>query len=102
MSSDYGWEIFHSATLSLVGSGSQRERLVAAYRRIILVIIEDVPPELRDILQTLKQNITRVEAKDEEGRIQATVDSMEDTEVDQMTEHIISMYDTITRYQKPF
>ena len=46
--------------------------------------------------------MTCVYAKGNEGSIQATVDAMSDEEVQRMVDKIVSMHDTVTRYQEPF
>lgn len=99
----YAWEKFHMAIHSLVRPGSQRERLVNAYvYNIIHVEPEQVPAEIQDELREFEENITGVEAKGDEGSVQATVNAMDEAEVDRMIRRIISMYDTITRHEEPF
>lgn len=99
----YAWEKFHKAIHSLAGPGTQRERLLNAYvYNIIHVEPEKVPAEIQDELRQFERDITRVEAKGSEGSVQATVNAMDDTEVNRMIKRIISMYDTITRHEKPF
>jgi len=99
----YAWEKFHMAIHSLAGPGLQRERLVSAYvYNLIHVKPEDVPADIRDKLRQFQHDITRVEAKGGEGLVQATVNSMDDTEVNRMIKRIISMHDAITRHEEPF
>jgi len=68
---------------------------------IIFVRPEQVPENIQDELQQFNEDITRVEAEGNEGRVQATVNTMEDDEVQRFIDRIITMYDTITRHVGP-
>lgn len=99
----YAWEKFHMAIRSLAARGTKRARLVDSYvYHIIHVKPEQVPEEIQDELRQFERDITRVQAKGDEGSVQATVNTMDDDEVDRLIDRIISMHDTITRHQEPF
>lgn len=99
----YTWEKFHGAIHSLAGSGTQRERLVAAYTyNLIRLSPEDLPNEIQEDFRKLQERITKFEAQDKEGSVQATVNKIDDSEVKKIIDKIISMHDTVTRHQEPF
>jgi hypothetical protein len=89
----YAWEKFHEAIRSLVGPGSQRERLVnAMVYHIIYVTPDEVPSEIKDEFRQFREGFALVEAKGGEGNIKATIDEMDDAEVNKMILHIINMH----------
>ena len=97
----YAREKFNLAIRSLAVPGLQRERLVNAYvYNIIHVKPEAVPADIRDELRQFQHDITRVDAKGGEGKVQATVNAMDDAEVNGMIERVISMHDAIARYEE--
>lgn len=100
---NYAWEKFHVAIGSLTGARSQRARLVGAYAySLIHLKPDDLPKEIREQFRQFQHDMTRVPAKGDEGSIQATVDAMDDEEVQRMVDAIVSMHDTVTRHQEPF
>ena len=102
MSYLYAWEKFHMAIRSLAGPGTQRSCLLNAYvESIIFVQPDEVPEEIQDELRQFTRDITRVDAKGDEGSVQATVNTMDEAEVDRLIDRIISMHDTITRHVGP-
>jgi MoaA/NifB/PqqE/SkfB family radical SAM enzyme len=98
----YAHEKMYVAVSTLAGPGTQRERLADAYiSSVIRLLDKDIPEELRERFQILKEKITCEEAKGDEGTVKATVNAIEDNEVNEMAEEIVSLYDNITRYEKP-
>ncbi|MDH4318645.1 MAG: hypothetical protein OEV64_09670 [Desulfobulbaceae bacterium] len=100
---DYGWEKLHLAVHSLAGASTQKERLVnaVAYNLIHIIPENNLPPELRDEFKQFMEEITSVEAKGNEGRVRATVDSLDEIGTSRAIEKIISLYDTVCRHMLP-
>jgi hypothetical protein len=103
----YGWEklhlAVHSLSLSLSGASHQKERLVNAvvYNLIHITPENDLPPEQRDEFRQFIEKITSVEAKGNEGTVQATVDSLDELGTSRAIEKIIGFYDTVCRHMEP-
>lgn len=96
----YGWEKLHLAVHSLTGTSTQKERLVNAvvYNLIHITPENDLPPELRDKFTRFMEEITSVEAMNDEGTVQATVDSFDEISTRRAIEKIIGFYDTVCRH----
>jgi hypothetical protein len=69
---------------------------------VMMLTPEQVLEAIRDEFLRLRNDITRVAPKGDEGSLKATVSSMEDSEVSSVIERIMDMYDTIARHEKPF
>lgn len=92
----YIWEKFYRALFSLTGKGNQRERLINAFAgQLIHLDPEKFPGKLREEFVKIKNEITKVEPEGDEGSIAATVNWMEDNEVNRMIERIINLYEAI-------
>jgi len=104
MSLSYGWEKLHLAIHSLCGQGSLCERLVnaVAYHLIHVTPENDLPEDIRGEFQEFMEEITSVEAKGDEGTIQATINTLDEIALKRAVEKIISFYDTVCRYSEPF
>jgi hypothetical protein len=98
-----GWEKLHLAVHTLAGTGTQKERLVdaVAYNLIHIIPDKDLPEELHDEFTEFKHKITSVPAKGNEGSIQATVNTLAESDVGQFVKEIISFYDTVCRHREP-
>lgn len=96
----YGWEKLHAAVLSLAGASPQKERLVDAvvYNLIYITPENDLPPELRDEFKQFMEEITSVDAKENEGTAQATVDSLDEIGTSRAIGKIIGFYDAVCRH----
>lgn len=103
MSYSYGWEKLHLAVHSLAGALSQKERLVHAIGNSLIHITpeNDLPAELRDEFKEFMTGITSVEVIGNEGRVRATVDSLDEIEMNRAIEKIISFYDAVCRHSEP-
>jgi hypothetical protein len=103
MSLSYGWEKLHTAVHSLAGSANQSERLVnaAAYSLLNINPKNDLPEEMREDFETLIRELTAVEAKGDEGKLRATINSFSEVELNHSIEKIIGLYDSICRHRKP-
>jgi hypothetical protein len=99
----YGWEKLHLTVHSLAGASPQKDRLVNAvvYNLIHITPENDLPPELYDEFRQFMDEITAVEAKGNEGTVQATVDSLDEIGISRAVEKIISFYDTVCRHMEP-
>ena len=79
------WEKFQGATLSLVRSGSIKDRLVAAFRdHLADVAEEELPRELRERFHNLRCSLTREQPLRGEDAIRATVRKMSCQEADRV------------------
>jgi hypothetical protein len=108
MSKDYsyGWEKLYSAVRCLSGKGDQRSRLANAVTALHTLHIRPEEHHLPDDIQTefneFFEEMTSQEAIGDEGRIKATVNSLDETEISQAVEKIIDFYDIVCRYQEPY
>jgi len=104
MSLSYGWEKLHLAVHSLSGQGEQAQRLVnAVVNNLIHITPEnDLPEEICNEFHEFMDEITSVEAKGDEGTVQATANTLDEIGLSRAIEKIISFYDTVCRYCGPF
>lgn len=103
----YGWEKLSSAVHCLTGYGERRERLAYAASALHNTAILGnpkihLPKEIRDEYVEFVRKMSSVKATTGEGDFVATVNSLDETALGQAEDTIISFYDTICRYQKPF
>ena len=101
MALDYVWEKLYTAVNILAtGQGSIQERLGSAYGDSLIRLrgIEDqIPNEMRTDFEELEKALTREEAKGNEGRIAATMSTMESDEAARHAEKILHMFDTVAK-----
>ena len=99
MSLSYAWEKFHTAVLTLAGSGTTKERLTNAYVFSLghIKTSEDIPSDLRERFENLCDTLTRNTPTGQEGKVVATVSQMDEIEILKVTEDIIGFYDTLCR-----
>jgi len=104
MSLSYGWEKLHSAVHTLTGQSSQSERLEGAiiYNLIHINPDNDLPEEMREEFKEFMNEISSVEAQNNEGNVHATVNTYDETQVSRAIEKIINFYDTVCRHSEPF
>ncbi|WP_020405215.1 hypothetical protein [Hahella ganghwensis] len=104
MSISYGWEKLHSAIHSLCGQGEQAERLLnsVVFSLIQITPENDLPEEMRQEFQQFMDDMTSVEAQRDEGRVKATIDTLDEIEIGNKIEKVISFYDSICRHCEPF
>lgn len=95
------WEKLNTAVRILTASAPLRDRLVYALTEISLIDADGLPQEIREDFKQFWNGITAVEAKGSEGRIQATVDTLDDLGVDRAVEKIVRYYDTVCRHMGP-
>lgn len=104
MSLSYGWEKLHLAIHSLCGQGDQTERLLNAivYSLIHITPDNDLPEGIRQEFQDFMAEMTSVETQRDEGRVKATIDTLDKIGLDDKIEKIISFYDAICRHHESF
>ena len=103
MSISYGWEKLHTAVHSLCGNGSQSERLVSAvvFSLIRIEPKEDLPEELQEEFEEFMKQMISTPAKGDEGTAQATINTLDEMQIKNAIEKIISLYDSVCRHRKP-
>ena len=97
MSLRYAHEKFHTAVLTLAGHGSVQERLVNAYVFSLgqLKTADDIPNALQSRFDELCQELTKFEARGDEGRVQATVSKLNEFEINKLIEDIVTLNDDL-------
>ncbi len=95
------WEKLHMATLTLVGSGPIKQRLAGAYLRNLADLeTEDLPKSVQQEFTRLNEALTRVQAINGEGRVQATVRKLSKAQADKYAEQIVLLYDAVSRDER--
>lgn len=99
----YGWEKLHLAMHSLAGDGTQAKRLVSAiiFNLIHIRPDENLPPSMQREFEEFMDQMSSVKAKDGEGIVEATVETLDEWGRKQAIEKIIGFYDTVCRHMKP-
>ena len=94
MALNYAFEKLNLAVSTLIGQGDQRTRLFnALISNVLRVTAEDFPNrEVRDEFEAFMKSVSRVPARADEGTIRATVDQMDESEVDSACEKIFEFY----------
>lgn len=94
----YGWEMLHLAVNSLTGHQSQRQRLVDAVLGNLIHINpeNDLPPVMHEEFTSFVEGMGSAKV----GNEYAAMKSLDDREVHQAFEKIISFYDTVCRHMK--
>jgi len=94
------WREFNSAIHTLAGTGSIQKRLANAYIYHLMRIQENIlPKELQQDFNKLGEDLTRVQAKGDEGNVAATTATMTDSKAREYVGIVISMYDKVVRYE---
>lgn len=95
----YGWEKFYCAILTLASSGSLPQRIIDAYTfSIINLKKEDIPEPLQEKFEELTEMLTRKSPIRDEGSVSATVNSLDELELKEAAELMVSLYDSICRF----
>jgi len=103
MALDYGWEKLHEAVISLSGSSDIKTRLYSAISKLTrLEAQRDLPKEIRKEFTEFMTKVTIVEATGEEGKIMATLNTLDEIELVELAHKIVSFYDTSCRHEQPF
>ena len=92
------WESLHRATLELAKSTSIKQRLTDAYtRHLIDLPTHDLPGEVRQDFEALRQSMTRIRPEHGECPVAVTVRKMSIGEADACAARIIALLDTLHR-----
>jgi len=92
------WESLHKATLELAKSSALKQRLTDAFtRHLIDLPTQDLPGEVRQDFEALRQSMTRVRPQHGECPVTATVRKMSIGEADACAARIIALLDTLHR-----
>jgi hypothetical protein len=94
------WDLFHDATLALVGAGTIKQRLTRAYRQYLYELDdESLPREVRNDFAWLTAQVTSGRAMGELGLVEATVRKMSDADAARCAERIVDMFSMLTAEQ---
>lgn len=92
------WESLHKATLELARSPALKQRLTDAFRRYLLDLpVAELPGEIREDFETLRQSMTRIRPGRGECPVVATVRKMSIGEADDCAKRIVGMLDRLHR-----
>lgn len=96
--SEAAWECLHKATLELAKPSALKQRLTDAFTRYLLDLpAQDVPGEVRQDFETLRQSMTRVRPEHGECPVAATVRKMSIGEADACAARIVALLDSLHR-----
>jgi len=92
------WESLHKATLELAKSSALKQRLTDAFSRYLLDLSpNEIPGELRQDFEALRQCMTRVRPQRGETAVAATVRKMSTREADACAARIVALLDSLHR-----
>jgi len=99
MSLSYGWEKFFLAvTHAATSEKTLQDRLRNAYvYNLMYVAKENVPLEVWNDLQKLKQAVTAKEAVGDEGSAAASTDVMSDEEAGKWLQKVVGMFSDVAQ-----
>src|SRR5688572_14973578 len=97
------WEKFHGATLSLVRTGTIKDRLNDAYRNYLAHVDEtELPKEIRDEFRAFSCSLHRERPLLRgEDAVRATIRKMSSDEADEVASSVVRMYGVISRGMVP-
>lgn len=96
--SDAAWESLHKATLELARPTALKQRLTDAYTRHLRDLsTQDMPGELRQDFEVLRQSMARVRPEHGECAVAATVRKMSIGEAEACAARIVALLDTLHR-----
>lgn len=92
------WESLHKATLELARPSALKQRLTDAYKRHLIDLSpSEMPGELRQDFEALRQSMTRVRPQHGECSVAATVRKMSIGEADAIAARIVALLDSLHR-----
>lgn len=92
------WESLHKAALELAKPSALKQRLTDAYtRHLIDLPTHEMPGELRQDLEALRQSMTRVRPQQGECPVAATVRKMSIGEAEACAARIVALLGTLHR-----
>jgi hypothetical protein len=96
--SEAAWESLHKATLELAKPSALKQRLTDAFTRYLIDLpSQDMPGEVRQDFEALRQSMTRVRPQHGECPVTATVRKMSIGEADACAARIVALLDTLHR-----
>ena len=96
--SDAAWESLHKATLELAKPAALKQRLTDAYKRYLVDLsAQDMPSDVRQDFEALRQSMTRVRPQRGECPVSATVRKMSIGEADACAARIVALLDALHR-----
>ena len=96
--SDAAWECLHKATLELAKPSALKQRLIDAFTRHLLRLpSQDMPVEVRQDFEALRQSMTRMRPQNGECPVTATVRKMAIAEADACAARIVALLDALHR-----
>ncbi|HYD95922.1 MAG TPA: hypothetical protein VEC01_11395 [Noviherbaspirillum sp.] len=95
----FAWTQLQAAIRVLAGTTDRRDRLAAAYGRLIKLKPKDLPAEAAGSFACLTGRIARFPAKNVAHEIRSEVQSLTDQEVAHAIQQIMAMYDAVAAYQ---
>ena len=92
------WERLHKATLELARPSALKQRLTDAYKRHLMDLSpNEMPGELRQDFEALRQSMTRVRPQRGECPVIVTVRKMSIGEADACAARIVALLDSLHR-----
>ena len=96
--SEAAWESLHKAALMLAKPSALKQRLTDAFTRYLIDLpSQDMPGEVRQDFETLRQSMTRVRPQQGEDAVTATVRKMSIGEADACAARIVALLDALHR-----
>ncbi|MBP6514260.1 MAG: hypothetical protein KA224_03725 [Steroidobacteraceae bacterium] len=93
-------ELLNAATVTLVGSGNIKQRLVSAYReQLVHLDAAPLPRDIRDSFEALTVGLTRVRPLAGEDAVTATVRKMSIEEADRWAATVVALLGAVHRSQ---
>jgi hypothetical protein len=96
--SEAAWESLHKAALELAKPSALKQRLTDAFtRHLIDLPSQELPGELRQDFEALRQSMTRIRPQHGECPVAATVRKMSIGEADACATRIVALLDSLHR-----
>ncbi len=91
---------FHAALTVLAGEGHIKQRLVSAYgQNLDGISDDDFPPELKEGLRSLRDELHRVPPLPDEDAVSATVRKMSPEDASRCAEMILTLYTSLLEFR---
>ena len=92
------WDSLHFATLELVRSTPIKQRLISAYRRHLMSVVEDqLPSEVRASFSRVVRSLVGVQPLRGEDAVVASVRKMSNQEADDCAALIVEIFGLLSR-----
>ncbi len=98
---NYGWEKLHLAVSSLVDAPTIGRRMMGALQQLMRLDPQvHLPPSIRTDFMEFMELFRTGKPMGDEGLFQASISEMSDTALGEAAQKVLSMYDTVCRYQR--